>query len=88
MAGSVLVWIVVGGISGWLASVLVRGGGLGIVGDVVLGVVGGMVGGIVMNSFGSPGITGLNIWSVVVAFFGAAILLLLMRLLGATTRNV
>jgi uncharacterized membrane protein YeaQ/YmgE (transglycosylase-associated protein family) len=83
----VLAWVVVGGIAGWLASVLVRGGGLGMVGDIVLGVIGGVIGGIVMESFGARGVTGLNAWSLLVAFFGAAILLLLMRLLGAGVRG-
>ncbi|HEX6121706.1 MAG TPA: GlsB/YeaQ/YmgE family stress response membrane protein [Ktedonobacterales bacterium] len=87
MTGTVLAWVVVGGVGGWLASVLVRGGGLGILGDVVLGVIGGVIGGIVMTSLGGHGITGLNVWSLLVAFMGSVILLLLMRLLGASTRG-
>jgi uncharacterized membrane protein YeaQ/YmgE (transglycosylase-associated protein family) len=82
MAGMVLIWIVIGGIAGWLASLVVRGGGLGIVGDVFIGIIGGLIGGIVLNALGGAGVTGLNAWSIGVAFFGAVVLLLLIRLLA------
>lgn len=87
MTGMLLTWIVIGGIAGWLASLAVRGSGLGIVGDVFVGVIGGIVGGVVLNALGGPGVTGLNAWSIGVAFFGALLLLLLLRLLASGTRN-
>jgi len=58
--------------------------GMGMYGNSLIG---GVIGGIVMESFGARGVTGLNAWSLLVAFFGAAILLLLMRLLGAGVRG-
>jgi uncharacterized membrane protein YeaQ/YmgE (transglycosylase-associated protein family) len=88
MTGMVLAWIVVGGIAGWLASVAVRGAGVGLVGDVALGIIGGIIGGTIVNAFGIQGVSGLNIGSVIIAFLGAVILLLLMRLLGVGTRRV
>jgi uncharacterized membrane protein YeaQ/YmgE (transglycosylase-associated protein family) len=83
-----LTWIVVGALAGWLASLAVRGGGIGLVGNVLVGILGGMIGGIVLNLFGGQGVTGLNAWSVGVAFFGALLLLLLLRLLAPGPGNV
>jgi uncharacterized membrane protein YeaQ/YmgE (transglycosylase-associated protein family) len=83
----VLSWIVVGALAGWLASIAVRGSGMGIVADVLVGVIGGVIGGIVLNALGGQGVTGLNVWSIGVAFFGALLLLLLIRLLASGPRN-
>lgn len=79
MLGAVIAWIIVGAIGGWLASLVVRGSGLGLIGDIVVGIIGGIVGGLIVSAFGGSGVTGLNIWSIVVAFIGAVILLLLVR---------
>ena len=79
---NLLVWIIVGGIAGWLASLVVRGGGMGIVGDIVVGVVGALIGGFVLSLLlpGTFGITGFNLGSLVVAFIGAVILLFIVKL--------
>ncbi len=78
---SILAWIVVGIIAGWLAKVVVPGGGPGgIVGDLVVGVLGALIGGWLFNSFGHVGVTGLNIGSILVAFIGGVILLWILRL--------
>ncbi|MBF6590590.1 MAG: GlsB/YeaQ/YmgE family stress response membrane protein [Ktedonobacterales bacterium] len=87
MVGTVIAWIVVGGIAGWLANVAVRGVGFGVVGDILVGIIGGIIGGIVVSALGGPGVTGLNFWSIVVAFAGAVILLVLMRLIGVSPRD-
>src|SRR5512146_2676417 len=77
MIGAIITWIVVGAIAGWLASLVVRGTGLGLGGDIVVGIIGGIIGGIILSLFGGAGVTGFNIWSIIVAFIGAVILLLL-----------
>ena len=46
---NILAWIIVGGIAGWLASLLVRAGGMGIVGDIIVGIVGALIGGFVLS---------------------------------------
>ena len=69
---NVLYWIVVGLIAGWLAGQVMRGGGYGVVVDIVLGILGGIVGGWVFGALGI-GAGGL-IGSIVVAFVGAVIL--------------
>ena len=80
----ILSWIVVGLIAGWLAGLVVKGGGFGCVGDVIVGVVGGLLGGWLASSFfhmGDP-MSGINIESIVVAFVGAVILIIILRLLS------
>lgn len=72
---SVLAWVVLGLVAGFLASKLVNRSGQGIVLDIVLGVVGAIAGGWVFNRFGMTGVTGLNLYSLMVAVIGAAVLL-------------
>ena len=78
----VLSWIVVGLIAGWLAGQVMRGGGYGLVGDIVLGIVGGLVGGYLAGAlFGvADAVNGINVVSIVVAFVGAMILIALSRM--------
>jgi len=64
----ILLWIILGAIAGWLASVVMKSNASqGAVGDIVLGILGAIVGGLVMEFFGQPGVTGFNLYSVVVA---------------------
>lgn len=77
---SLVLWLIIGGVAGWLASLVVRGTGLGLVGDIVVGIIGAFIGGFIMNAFGASGATGFNFWTLVVAFVGAAILLFIVRL--------
>ncbi len=78
----IIAWIVVGGIAGWLASLVVRGTGLGLIGDIIVGIVGGLIGGFLLSLLlpGSFSVTGFNLGSIIVAFIGAVVLLLLVRL--------
>ncbi len=87
---NIILWLILGGIAGWLASLVVRGTGLGIIGDIVVGIIGGFIGGFIVSLFGGAGITGFNIWSVIVAVIGAIVLLLIVRLFtgGARRRAV
>jgi uncharacterized membrane protein YeaQ/YmgE (transglycosylase-associated protein family) len=79
---SIFAWIVVGIIAGFLAKAVVPGEGPGgILGDLVVGVVGAVLGGWIMNAFGDAGASGINIWSIFVAFLGAVVLLFLLRAL-------
>jgi uncharacterized membrane protein YeaQ/YmgE (transglycosylase-associated protein family) len=74
---SILAWLVVGLIGGFLASKVVNKTGSGMLMDIVLGVVGAMVGGFLFNQFGHSAPTGINIYSIFVAFVGAVIVLLI-----------
>ena len=81
MLGSIIAWIVIGAIAGWLASLVVRGTGLGLGGDIIVGIIGGIIGGIILQLlFNTGGVNGFNIGSIITAFIGAVILLLVVRL--------
>jgi uncharacterized membrane protein YeaQ/YmgE (transglycosylase-associated protein family) len=78
-SGGLIWWIVVGLIAGWLAGQVMKGGGYGVLADIVLGILGGIFGGWL---FGQMGIgAGSTIGSIVVAFVGAVILVGITRLL-------
>ncbi|TNC05290.1 GlsB/YeaQ/YmgE family stress response membrane protein [Methylobacterium terricola] len=72
---SFLAWIVLGLIAGFIASRIVNNTGQGLVVDILLGVVGAVVGGFLFNQFGEPGVTGLNLYSLLVAIVGAVVVL-------------
>jgi uncharacterized membrane protein YeaQ/YmgE (transglycosylase-associated protein family) len=76
-----LLWfLIVGLIAGWLAGLLVKGGGFGLIGDLVVGVIGAFVGGFLFSSLGVSAGGGL-IGSIVVATIGAVVLLFIVRLI-------
>jgi uncharacterized membrane protein YeaQ/YmgE (transglycosylase-associated protein family) len=78
-----LLWLVVGLIAGWLASAVV-GGGFGLIGDIIVGIVGAFVGGFIFRALGVGSPFGGLAGSIFVAFIGAVVLLLLLRLVRRT----
>lgn len=75
------IWfILIGLVAGWLAGVLMKGGGFGIVGDIVIGVVGALIGGVTFNALGISMGGGL-LGSIIVATIGAVILIFMLRLI-------
>lgn len=74
---SLLSWIVLGLIAGFIASRIVNRTGEGVIVDILLGIVGAVVGGWLFSLFGMPGVNGLNVYSSVVAIIGAAVALLI-----------
>jgi len=86
----ILSWIVVGLIAGWLAGMVMRGGGFGLIGDIIVGVVGGLLGGWIATSLLHIGadVNGINLESILVAFCGAVVLLVLIRLLRGGRRSL
>lgn len=74
-----LLWfLIVGIVAGWLAGVLVKGGGFGVIGDLVVGVIGAVLGGWLFTTLGASAGGGL-VGSIIVATIGAVVLLLLVR---------
>ncbi len=71
----IIAWVVLGLIAGFIASKIVNHTGSGIIMDIVLGVVGALVGGFVFSLFGATGVTGFNIYSMLVAVVGAVVVL-------------
>jgi len=84
---TILIWIVVGAIAGWLAGLLVnKETGLS-VRDIIVGIIGAFIGGFLYNQFGAVGaVTGINFTSILVALVGAVVLLLIIRLVTGAKR--
>lgn len=78
---TILLWAVIGLIAGWLASAVI-GGGYGVIGDIVVGVVGAFLGGILFRALGVAAPFGGIAGTIFVAFIGAIVLLLLLRLIS------
>ncbi len=86
MLMAIVWWLIVGLIAGFLASVVMRGGGYGVVGDIVVGLIGALIGGFLANlvGLGASGFIG----TVIVAFIGACVLIALLRAFsGGFTRR-
>jgi len=78
--GSVIAWLVVGLIAGWLAGLMMKGSGYGILGDIVVGLIGSFVGGLVLSIF-VEGVAGF--WgSILVAFIGGFLMIFLVRVIS------
>lgn len=72
----ILGWIVIGALAGWIASMLTGNNEkMGAGANIVVGIIGGFIGGLAMNLLGGSGITGFNLWSLLVAVIGSVILL-------------
>ena len=78
-AQSIIVWLIVGAIAGWLAGMVVKGGGYGLVGDIIVGIIGALIAGWLLPQLGII-IGGGIIAAIINAFIGAVILLLILRL--------
>lgn len=79
---NILLWIIFGALAGWLASLVMKTDyAQGTLMDILLGIVGGFVGGFIMNAFGEPGVTGFNLYSLLVAAIGACVTIALGRAL-------
>jgi uncharacterized membrane protein YeaQ/YmgE (transglycosylase-associated protein family) len=85
----ILSWIVVGLIAGWLAGKVMSSGGYGLMGDIIVGVLGGLLGGYLASYFLhiKNAMSGINVESILVAFIGAVLLLVGMRLLRGGRRR-
>lgn len=76
----IITWIVVGGLAGWVASMITKtNASMGVVGNIIAGIIGAFVGGFLVGLIGGSGFTGFNIWSFVVALIGAVVVLLIWR---------
>ncbi len=72
----IISWIIVGGIAGWLASIFTGNDKkMGVGSNILVGIVGGLIGGFIINIIGGKGITGFNLWSLLVSFIGSVVLL-------------
>jgi uncharacterized membrane protein YeaQ/YmgE (transglycosylase-associated protein family) len=76
---NIIIWLIVGAIAGWLAGMVVKGGGFGLIGDIIVGIVGGLIAGWLLPRLGIYIGSGF-VAAVIDSFIGAVILLLILRL--------
>jgi uncharacterized membrane protein YeaQ/YmgE (transglycosylase-associated protein family) len=77
----IVIWLIVGAIAGWLAGMVVKGGGYGLIGDIIVGIVGGLIAGWLLPRIGIVIGSGI-IAQIIDAFIGAVILLIILRLVS------
>jgi uncharacterized membrane protein YeaQ/YmgE (transglycosylase-associated protein family) len=79
-AHGIIVWLIIGAIAGWLAGTFVKGGGFGLIGDIVVGIVGAFIGGWLAGLLGVGVGNGLIV-SIITATIGAIVLILILRMI-------
>ncbi|MCB0032706.1 MAG: GlsB/YeaQ/YmgE family stress response membrane protein [Anaerolineales bacterium] len=78
---NLILWILMGALAGWIASMVMhRDAQMGAVANIIAGILGAIIGGYLMSFFGASGVTGFNLYSLIVATFGAIVLLFLIGL--------
>ncbi len=85
---SIIGWLILGLIAGFIASKIINKTGEGLVVDIILGIVGAVVGGYLFTLFGAAPVTGLNIYSMVVAVVGAIVVLLIYHAVAGRSRAI
>ena len=85
---SIIGWLILGLIAGFIASKLVNKSGEGLILDIVLGIVGAVVGGYLFTFFGASPVTGLNIYSMIVAVIGAVVVLIVYHAITGRSRSI
>lgn len=81
---SILAWIFLGGIAGWIASMIMgTDASQGILMNIVIGIIGAIMGGVVFSMLGTSGVTGFNLYSLIVAVVGAALFIWIVRMIRA-----
>lgn len=85
---SIIAWLILGLLAGWIASMIMGSGGYGVVGDIVVGIIGALIGGFVTGPLFGIDVTGFNVTSLIVAVVGAIILIAIYRAVAGTRRTV
>lgn len=85
----ILLWIIMGALAGWIASLIMgTDAQQGVLANIVIGVVGALIGGFVMSQFGTSGVTGFNLQSLLVAILGSVLLIWIIRMFRGSARAV
>ncbi len=71
---SIIVWVIIGGLAGWVASMIMKTDGSLLI-NIIVGILGALIGGFIMSFVGAQGFTGFNLWSFLVALIGSVVLL-------------
>jgi uncharacterized membrane protein YeaQ/YmgE (transglycosylase-associated protein family) len=80
-AQGIIIWLIVGAIAGWLAGMVVKGGGFGLIGDIIVGIIGAIIAGWLLPLIHFPVIGPPIVNAIIDAFIGAVILLVVLRLI-------
>jgi len=81
MLTNIIFWILLGALAGWIASMIMgRDASMGAGANIVVGIIGAIIGGLIMNALGGAGVSGFNLYSILVAIGGAVVLLFLVGL--------
>lgn len=81
---SILGWIIIGGIAGWLASIIMKtNASQGLIGNIIIGIVGALIGGFLFSFIGGAGLGGFSLYSLFVATVGSVVLLWLVKMIKA-----
>ncbi len=75
---NIILWIVLGALAGWIASLIMKTE-QGLLVDIIVGIVGAFLGGFLFNTFGAGGVSGFNLYSILVAIVGAVVLLAIVK---------
>ncbi len=79
---NILAWIIFGALAGWIASIIMKKNKqMGAIANIVVGIIGAFLGGAIMNFLGYQGVTGIDLWSFLVAVIGAVVLLFIVGLI-------
>lgn len=83
----IISWIIIGALAGWIASMLTgRNEKMGAFANIAVGIIGGFIGGFVMSIIGGQGVTGFNLWSLLVSILGSVILLAIVNAISKKKR--
>jgi uncharacterized membrane protein YeaQ/YmgE (transglycosylase-associated protein family) len=85
---SIIGWLILGLIAGFIGSKIVNSQGQGVLLNIVLGIVGAIVGGLIFSAFGAEGITGLNLYSMIVAIIGSIVVLVAYHAFAGQGRQI
>ncbi len=77
----IIAWVVMGGLAGWVASLIMKKKGTTVLMNIIVGIVGAVVGGFIMSQFGASGVTGFNLQSFLVATGGSVVVLAIINLI-------
>jgi len=85
---SIIAWLVLGLLAGWIASMIMGSGGYGVIGDIIVGILGALIGGFITGPLFGIDVTGFNLTSLIVAVIGAIVLIAIYRAVTGTRRTV
>jgi len=82
----IIIWIIFGALAGWIASIIMKSND-GLLMDIVIGIVGAILGGWIMSLLGKSGVSGFNLYSLLVAILGSVVLIWIVRAIRGGSRN-